>query len=580
MAVGVWLATVALAMLAAASREGTFAWHNASIYTLDDASPYASALCAADGWIRGVGDASILESAACALSRGHSVDLRGATVVPGLTDSHAHLMEEAARLTQADLTSATSAEDMAQRAAAFARHLPAHKWVQGFGWDQTRWASGEFPTRFDVDALIPDRPAFLIHISGHAALINSAALARISPLPEHDPPGGRIERDASGRPTGILTDNAQNLALRVIPKWSDAEAHAALGKVLAECARHGLTGVHDLAAYAADIELYARTNLTLRVYAMRRADEAAPSAPHVRRGLLTVRAVKLFADGAMGSWTAAMLEPYADRPGERGTLVYSDAALEGNVSAWAERGYQVCTHAIGDAANRQVLGAYERVLHARRAARGGADAEDGQACEDVRWRVEHAQMLARADVGRFAALGVIPSMQPSHCASDLSYAERRLGPERAKLAYAWRSLLQSGVKHMPFGSDFPTAGTVPPLLGLHAAVTRQRADGTPAAGWHPEQRVTRLQALRGYTTDAAYASFREAELGRIAPGFRADLTAFDRDVLTCPAADLLVTRVLATVVGGRVVFSRGRRPSSSDRVTTRLDGRCGRAQGC
>lgn len=256
--------------------------------------------------------------------------------------------------------------------------------------------------------------------------------------------------------------------------------------------------------------------------------------------MFTVQAVKFYADGAIGSWSAALIDPYLDNPNVTGTLVRSLADLRSNVSAWARQGYQIATHAIGDAAIQQVLDAYE-AEHADQ--------------DDKRWRVEHAQIVAAADMHRFASLDILPSMQPSHCASDLAYALERLGQDRASRSYAWMSLLRSGISALPFGSDFPTAGSVPPLLGLHAAVTRETAEGWPQGGWFPEQRVTAIQALRGYTVDAAYASFRENELGRIQKGFRADLTIFDRDILTVDAKHLLESAVLGTVVGGRVVYA-------------------------
>lgn len=558
---------------------------NTTIHTMDDQRPYASALCfAAGGRIAAVGSYEEVLRSACAHGA-NAVDMGGATIVPGLSDSHAHLMLEAARLTQADLRNASSARDVAVRAAAFARDNPPAPggWLQGFGWDQTRWADPRFPTHHDLDDVLPaDVPAFLQHISGHACVLNKAALDRIAPLPRNDPQGGHIERDAAGEPTGVLTDNAMNLVLAILPQWTDAQADAALEKVLDECAANGLTGVHDLAALRADLLVFSRrarrvgrAGLRLRVYAMRRADEVSRPPPMIipsgGEGLLTVRAVKLFADGAMGSWSAAMLEPYSDAPERRGTLVYSSAELEGNISLWAAAGYQVATHAIGDGANRQVLDAYAKVLGAPagadvataavlargRHARGDVATPVAQRA-DVRWRVEHAQILSAQDIGRFAQLGVIPSMQPTHVASDLGYATARLGPERASRSYAWMSLLKSGVRHLPFGSDFPTAGTVPPLAGIHAATTRQTTDGLPVGGWHPEQRVTRTQALKAYTVDSAYARFAEHELGAIKEGFLADLTVLDRDILTVPSDELLQAHVIATIVGGRVVHDKSR----------------------
>jgi predicted amidohydrolase YtcJ len=343
--------------------------------------PYASAVCIVANRITSVGtEAEALRACGPAARR---VNLNGSTIVPGLTDSHAHIMLEASRLLQADLRPARSVAEMASIAVQFAKANPPPApggWLQGFGWDQSTWAGGAFPTHADLDEAIPTLPAYLQHVSGHAALLNRAALELLAPLPQ-SVEGGQVLRDGAGRPTGILTDNAMNLATARIPPWSEATADAALSRVLDECTASGLTGVHDLAAFGADIALFskraavtpsagaasARAGLRLRVYAMRRADEASPTAPRIVPGaggvppdsLLTVRAVKLFADGAMGSWSAAMIEPYADRPKQRGTLVYSMAALLANVSAWRRQGYQVATHAIGDRANRQVLDAYE-----------------------------------------------------------------------------------------------------------------------------------------------------------------------------------------------------------------------------
>lgn len=312
-----------------------------------------------------------------------------------------------------------------------------------------------------------------------------------------------------------------------------------------------------------DLEIYeqrrANGTLTIRVYAMidSLAHDALPTDPKIATedGLIINRGVKFFGDGAMGSWSAAMMEPYADRPNVSGTLCYSQEALVNNLTLWARHGWQLATHAIGDAANKQILDAYEELQ--KRGIGAG---------EDTRWRVEHAQILAAADIPRFRALGVIPSMQPSHCAADLLYAEARLGHDRASRSYAWHSLFKTGVEVMPFGSDFPTAGSVPPVLGLHAAVTRQNVQGVPTGGFFPEQRITREQAIKGYTVDAAYASFREKELGRIAPGFFADLTIFDRDVVTVDADRILDAIVLGTVVGGRVVYAMPHDAAKADQT--------------
>ena len=552
-----------------------FVLHNGTIYTMDPSAAYASALCVRGGRIEAVGgDEEVLRSpcAAAALAAGaRAVDLRGAAVLPGLTDSHAHLSFEAARRLRADLLGARSAGEAAQAAQAFARGHAAlvnasGGWVQGFGWDQTTWPGGAFPTKADLDTLFPEQPVFLQQLSGHACWVNTRALDLVAgDLPASgDPPGGHIERGEDGEPTGVLSDAAMDIVARRIPPYSAADADAALAEVMRDCAAHGLTGVHDLATSAADLALYRRRirrgDLTLRIYAFMdgKLPCSSPRDPFIATedGMLMRRAVKFYADGAMGSWSAAMLQPYSDRPKVSGTTVYADSELRGNLSAWAAEGYQIATHAIGDAANQQVLDVYEELMPSARSAAGRGD---------LRWRVEHAQILAAADVGRFARLGVIPSMQPTHCAADLDYAVQRLGWDRASRGYAWASLLKSGVRALPFGSDFPTAGQIPPLLGLHAAVTRETAEGVPPEGWFPSERVTRTQAVKGYTVDAAVASFREHELGSIRPNFLADLTILDTDVLTVDAPKILGAQVLGTVVGGHVVFAANR-SSTSDAI--------------
>jgi len=511
------------------------------------------------------GEADVLHACAALAGDGalEVVDLGGATVVPGLVDSHAHLAMESARRMHADLSFAVDSADAARTMAQWAANMTiarwanetggasdesnASAWLLGNSWDNTQWPDGEFPTAKDLDAASEatlKEPCFLYHISGHAAWVNTAALQLAGITDETpDPPGGRILRDAGGAATGILTDFAIALVEALVPLPSLAAVEASLASVFASCLAEGLTGVHDLDALPADLELFAAKEtaggLPMRIYAFRDGAAHFEIPPPFSGDMLSARGVKFFADGAMGSWSAAMLEPYSDHANETGTMVYSLQDLRGNISRWANAGYQVATHAIGDAANRLVLDAYESFD------RG----------PDSRWRIEHAQILDASDVPRFANLSVIASFQPSHCASDLGYAVDRLGPDRAALAYAWQSLLATKPLAMPFGSDFPTAGSVPPLLGFHAAVTRQTPQGVPAGGFFPGERVSRTQALSGFTRDAAFASFREDDLGRIKEGFRADLTVFDIDILSVDANEILSAQIVATVVGGNVAYA-------------------------
>jgi len=533
-----------------------FVLYNGTVVVTANPLQTATAICVSKGRVAVVGaDEDVLHSACAREAAGNAVNLEDAMVLPGLTDSHAHLFMEATRRTRADLSASMSANESAQVAMKFYKEHQdlvnaSGGWLLGFGWDQTQWQSASFPTRHDLDTLFPDIPVYLEHISGHAGWANSKAIEVAgSDIPAAgDPPGGHVERDAAGKPTGIFSDDATLAITRHVPPLSDSAAHKALNEVFYDCASHGLTGMHDLDSQAHDIEimqnLQAQGNLPLRVYAFRSGVNGNPGMAKVSTsdGLLTVKGVKFFSDGAMGSWSAALLAPYSDRPSTSGTLVYKTEELRGNVSEWANAGWQIAVHAIGDAANRQVLDVYEELLNAK--GRG----------EDLRWRVEHSQILAPSDVSRFAQLGVIPSMQPSHCASDLTYADKRLGPKRAAGGYIWQGLLQSGVKVLPFGSDFPTAGTIPPLLGIHAAVSRQTPGGFPKGGWHPEQRVSMARAIQGYTSDSAHASFREAELGELREQFYADLTVLDRNIFSVSTDKLLDTAVLATIVGGKVTY--------------------------
>ncbi|MFQ5845577.1 MAG: amidohydrolase, partial [Planctomycetota bacterium] len=362
-----------------------------------------------------------------------------------------------------------------------------------------------------------------------------------------DPDGGEILRDAAGEPTGMLVDNAVGLVRRAIPAGGGLPT-TELWRIAQEaCFRAGLTGVHDAGVPAADVEplrrLYARGTLKLRVHAMLSAGPGIEDylAGHEPRGdaRFGVRALKLYVDGAMGSRGAWLLAPYSDRPGHAGLEVTPRKRLRALVEAAARGGWQVCAHAIGDRANREILDLYEAALkkHPRRAAR---------------WRVEHAQCLSPADIPRFARLGVIASMQPTHATSDMRWAEARVGPERLRGCYAWRRLLESGAR-LCFGSDFPVESERP-LWGIHAAVTRQDHRGRPPGGWLPGQKLGREEALRLFTLDAAYAAFQEQEVGSLEAGKLADFVVLDRDILACPAPELLEARVLRTVVGGETVY--------------------------
>ena len=487
------------------------------------------------------------------------IDVGSATVVPGLIDAHAHLAYLGSTLAQADLSGARSRTEVVQRLRAFEQTLAPGEWLLGSGWDQNRWEDGAaFPTAADLDAAFPERPVYLDRVDGHAGWANSAAL-RIAekagrPLRGGwQPPGGRIVRDAAGNATGVLVDNAAQLVSAHIPPPDDATREKRLRAALQEAVRNGLTGVHDMSVSREELALMKRLadegKLPLRINAYADGNHAALDDLCTHGlyrhpgGRLQMRGVKLFMDGALGSRGAAMLADYSDDPHNRGLLVTTPEDFETAVRKADGCGVQVATHAIGDRGNRIVLDTYARVLGAHKN-------------NDHRWRVEHAQVMALEDIPRLAGLGVIASMQPTHATSDMGWAEQRVGPERVKGAYAWQRYLHSGA-HLALGSDFPVE-QVDPRLGLYAAVTRQDRSGQPPGGWQPEQRLSVVEALHGFTAGAAWAGHDEAEVGRLQPGLHADFVVFDRDPFAT-GVRLDELKVLSTWVDGEPVYEAGSR---------------------
>ena len=555
------LRTAALAMLAlllaaapdSAAAQADLVLHNARIYTVDAEHPEAEALAVRGGRILMVGGS---EAVLAAYPEAERLDAEGRTVVPGLIDAHAHLMEQGLSMLEADLVGTASKEEIVERLKAFVEEqdLPEGAWLTGRGWDQNDWPEKEFPTRADLDAAFPDRPVWITRVDGHAAWANTAALeaAGLEALrADDDPEGGRILRDAEGEPTGVLIDAAMPLVGQQQPAPAAEARRQALQLVLEETATYGLTGVHDAGIDTATVALYKEAvdagTFDLRLYGMiggrgETFDQFCADGPLLDYGgKLTVRAVKFYMDGALGSRGAALLADYADDPGNNGLLNREPAAFEEDVQRALECGFQVNTHAIGDRANRVVLDAYEAAMQQTGRTAG-------------RHRVEHAQILAPDDLPRFAELSVIASMQPTHATSDMPWAEDRLGPERIQGAYAWQALADSGAR-LAFGSDFPVE-QVDPLLGFYAAITRQDAEEQPEGGWQPAQRVSREAALRGFTLDAAYAAFQEDEVGSLEPGKRADFVILSKDIMQMPPADILNTEVVATYLGGQKIYGR------------------------
>jgi predicted amidohydrolase YtcJ len=522
---------------------------NARIHTLAGGQAVAEALAwDANGRLVAVGS----RDEVVAKAKGAPVhDAHGATVVPGLIDAHAHLMGLGYALMRADLVGARSKPEIIARLQAFAADLPAGTWLLGRGWDQNLWSDTSFPTAADLDAAFPDRPVWLERVDGHAGWANTAALRRIDRDLSGDwqPDGGQIIRK-DGRPTGAFIDAAARLVDDVVPPPDAAVRAEALQRALEATARVGLTGAHDMGTSLADLELFHRFadegRLTLRVVGYADGDREALEAlcregPYRHgSGRVSMFGVKFYADGALGSRGAALLEPYSDDHANRGLLVTPPEQLLEGMRKAQRCGVQVATHAIGDRGNRLVLDHYAAVL--------------GEAAStDHRWRIEHAQIATLADIPRFQQLNVIASMQPTHATSDMPWAESRVGRERLAGAYAWRRFLQSNVR-LALGSDFPVE-SADPRLGLHAAVTRQDLAGRPPGGWLPDQKLTAAEALRGFTADAAWAGFTEAEVGRLAPGLRADFVLLDADPLAVDAARLPTIKVLSTWVDGEPVYA-------------------------
>jgi hypothetical protein len=478
------------------------------------------------------------------------IDGRGMTLLPGLIDAHGHVLDLGLQATQIELSDTQSLPQAQARIRAYAKANPDRRWLLGSGWNQVKWKLGRFPSAAELDAAVSDRPVLLWRVDGHAEWLNTAALhAAGITKSTPDPAGGRIERSADGSPTGVLVDGAMDLADKSLPEFSNAERHAALKAALEQMNAVGLTSVGDAGDTAKDIALYREFAdqglLTVRIYAMIRdtgEDFQALSKAGPLLGYaddhLTVRAVKLFADGALGSRGAALLAPYSDQPNQRGLLFMSEADMERKIETALRAGYQVNIHAIGDAANRQVLDGFEAAYKAV----GG---------QGLRNRIEHAQVVALADIPRFKQLQLIASMQPTHATSDMNMAEDRIGRERLEGAYAWRSFLDQGTR-IAGGSDFPVESPNP-FYGLHAAVTRTDRDNRPPGGWHPEQGMTLIEAFRAFTLDAAFAQHQEKTLGSLEPGKWADFILIDRNLFKIPPRDIWKIRVVQTWLAGNRV---------------------------
>jgi predicted amidohydrolase YtcJ len=522
---------------------------NGRVWTGNPSQPDAEAVAIAGDRVVAVGGTADIRSRA---GGAEVVDLGGRLVVPGFIDAHIHFLDGGFRLASVQLRNASTRQEFVARIKAFAGTVPPGTWITGGDWDHTLWG-GELPRRDWIDAATPNHPVWVNRLDGHMALANSAALRAAGVTREiADVDGGEIVRDARGEPAGIFKDNAMDLVAAKVPPPSDTFRDRALDAAMRHVAAQGVTTIHNMGSWD-DLDVFTRAarggRLATRIYAavplntwekLRDAVGAKLHGPEGRGDAwLRVGALKGFVDGSLGSHTAAFHQPFTDAPGGRGLFITSPEDLYTRISGADKAGLHVVVHAIGDRANTTLLDIFERVAR-----------ENGP--RDRRFRIEHAQHLAPADVPRFGALDVIASMQPYHAIDDGRWAGRVIGPVRSRTTYAFRSLLDAGAR-LAFGSDWYVAPPTP-LEGIYAAVTRRTLDEKQPEGWVPEQKITVEEALKAYTQAGAFASFEENAKGTIAPGKLADLTVIDRDLRTIPAPEIRHARIVRTIAGGKTVF--------------------------
>jgi len=526
---------------------------NANIHTIDQAQPHADTVAILGNRILAAG--SIQGMQGLRGSKTRVIDAEGRLVLPGFNDAHVHFMSGGFQLSSVDLRDANTPEEFAERIRDFAPKLPPGHWMTGGDWDHERWPAATLPTKELIDQFTPDTPVFVNRLDSHMALANSVALKLAGVTRDtNDPDGGVVVRDAKGEPTGVLKDAAQNFVWRVFPPRSFDERLAAARAASDYAASLGVTSVQDMSA-GVDVSVYQalldRGELKNRIYAvwpLPRWETLARTGVRAHFGSAMLRSggLKGFADGSLGSTTALFFDPYLDAPGTRGIgsdEMFPEGAMLERIRGADRAGLQVLIHAIGDQANDKILSCYEQV-----------EKEDGH--RDRRFRIEHAQHLRAQDIPRFARDKIIASMQPFHAIDDGRWAERRIGAERAKTTYAFRSLLDSGAT-LAFGTDW-TVAPLNPLFSVYAAVTRHTPDGKHPEGWIPQQKISVEEAVRAYTLGSAYAEFQEKDKGTIAAGKLADLVILSRDIFTIDPGEIENVRVILTIMDGQIVYDATR----------------------
>jgi predicted amidohydrolase YtcJ len=514
--------------------------HHAKVYTVDETFSVAEAFAVSDGKIVAVGtNDSILKQ----FKAKEIIDAKGQAVYPGFIDAHAHFLGYGQSLFMVDLYGATSWNEVVQRVKKFADEHPGETWIRGRGWDQNKWAGKAYPTNQQLNELFPGKPVLLTRVDGHAAIANQLALDTAGIKPGHTLTGGEVQT-IDGKLTGLLIDNAVDLVSAKIPTASIEDYVKWLGQAQKNCFAAGLTTIADCGLMYNDVQtidgLQKEGTINMRMYVML-ADDTANYSRYLNKepyktDKMYVGGIKVYADGALGSRGACLLQPYADQPGWSGFLLKDASYFDSLAHALAKTPYQMCTHAIGDSANREMLTIYNHALNGK---------------NDKRWRIEHAQVINQNDFHLFGEASIVPSVQPTHATSDMYWAEERLGAERLKGAYAYKQLLQQN-GWLPLGTDFPVED-ISPFKTFLAAVFRKDAKGFPGTGFQIENALTREEALRGMTIWAAKACFLEKEVGSIEKGKKADFIILDKDLMSINEKEILGVKVLSTFIGGKKV---------------------------